>query len=101
MWADRAIKELQSNKNVIINPRGHSMSPLVKDNATVELSPSSEYNVEDVVLVKVSGRVYLHKISAVKGSDKKMQYQISNNKGHVNGWVSKNSIFGKAIKISN
>ena len=42
------------------------------------------------------GHYYLHKISAIKNEK---TYQISNNHGHVNGWISRNQIFGKVVEI--
>ena len=43
-----------------------------------------------------TGHFYLHKISAIKNGK---TYQISNNHGHINGWISRNQIFGKVIEI--
>ena len=51
--------------------------------------------VGDIVLCKVSGKQYLHLIKAIQGE----RFQIANNKGHINGWVSNSAIFGKLIKI--
>ncbi len=59
----------------------------VKDVSTLE--------VGDVVLCKVGGQQYIHLISAIRGD----QFQISNNKGHVNGWVTAQGIFGKLVKV--
>lgn len=77
---------------------GQSMTPILKSGQPVIVSPLKTDIVlekNDIVLCKVNGHFYLHKISAIKGT----QYQISNNHGHVNGWVSKRNIFGKVIKI--
>jgi hypothetical protein len=46
-----------------------------------------------VVLCKVHGTYYLHLITAKDGQ----RFQISNNKGHVNGWTK--TIFGKVTKV--
>jgi len=29
------------------------------------------------------------------------RYQISNNHGHINGWIGKSGLFGKVIKVEN
>lgn len=50
----------------------------------------------DVVLCKVRGAEYLHLVTAA-GSDGR--FQISNNKGHVNGWVASTAIFGRCMKV--
>ena len=49
----------------------------------------------DIVLCKVKGHIYLHKISAINGN----RFQISNNHKHVNGWVSRNCLYGKVVEI--
>jgi hypothetical protein len=50
----------------------------------------------DIVLCKVNGSQYLHLIKAIQGE----RYQIGNNIGRRNGWVSKNSIFGICVDVS-
>lgn len=77
---------------------GQSMTPILKSGQSVICSPVNEntsLNKNDIVLCKVKGKYYLHKISAIKGKS----YQISNNHGHVNGTVSRNCIYGKVVEI--
>lgn len=77
---------------------GNSMLPIIKSNQPVKLIPvteKTELKINDIVLCKVKGKYYTHKISKIKES----QYQISNNHGFVNGWVTKRNIFGKVTKI--
>ena len=77
---------------------GQSMAPILKSGQPVICVPvteSTNLNKNDIVLCKVKGKYYLHKISAIKGK----VYQIANNHGHVNGTVSRNCIFGKVVKI--
>jgi len=52
--------------------------------------------VGDIVLCKVKGSQYLHLISAID----KDRFQISNNKGFVNGWINKNAVYGKLVRVS-
>lgn len=96
-WAKFAIEGLQRGETVQIRPRRHSMKGRVEDGALVTLAPwpAEQYEVGDVVLVKVSGNVYLHLIKAIDGE----RYQIGNNRGRINGWVGKHALYGKAIKI--
>lgn len=49
----------------------------------------------DVVLCRIKGNHLVHLVTAVIEG----RYQISNNKGHVNGWISLDNIFGKCIKV--
>lgn len=36
----------------------------------------------------------MHLIKTIKGVDKKKRYQIGNNRGGVNGWISESKIYG-------
>ncbi len=60
------------------------------------LSDPRELAVGEIVLCKVRGVQYLHLIKAKRGDD---QYQIGNNVGGVNGWISSRSIFGRLVSI--
>jgi hypothetical protein len=44
----------------------------------------------------VGGSQYLHLIKAISGS----RFQIGNNRGRINGWISVNGIFGKMIDVA-
>lgn len=81
---------------------GNSMVPLLKSHQPVICTPVTEETVlgkRDIVLAKVKGHYYLHLIHAIKGNGK--LYLIGNNHGHMNGWVSKGSIYGKVVEILN
>jgi len=62
---------------------------------TVEPVDHSSLQVGDIVLCRVKGREYLHLIKAIQND----RYQIGNNRGFLNGWVSSTAIFGKCIKV--
>lgn len=96
-WAAHAVKELQEGRQVQIRPRGNSMRGKVDDGDLVTLSPTKDVQIAagDVVLVRVHGRDYLHLVKAQDGA----RYQIGNNRGGINGWVSLQAIYGKAIRI--
>ena len=77
---------------------GNSMLPIIKSKQPVTLEPvtkDTSLNEGDIVFCKVKSNYYTHKISAIKEN----QYQISNNRGFVNGWITRDKIFGKVIKI--
>lgn len=82
-WAKFAIAALQRGETVQIRPRGHSMRGKVNDGDLVTLSPCDPATLQpdDIVLVKVRGRDYLHLVKAVNGG----RLQIGNNRGHING----------------
>ena len=62
---------------------------------TVEPVEAAELWVGDIVLCKVNGREYLHLVKAIQGP----RFQIGNNRGRINGWVTANAIYGKCISI--
>lgn len=96
-WATNHVIKLDKGQTVSFRPKGNSMQPKINSGDLVTVSPDmSSLNVGDIVLCKVKGSYYVHLISAVRDG----QFQISNNHGHVNGWITTNSIFGKVIDIS-
>lgn len=98
-WATFHIQALKEGKTVKFRPRGNSMEPRIKSGNLCEVKPIKDYStikVGDVVLCKVKGNQYLHLVSAL---DSNGRFQISNNKGFVNGWISSNAVFGKLISV--
>ena len=78
---------------------GNSMTPILKSRQAVICEPVTEdtiLNKKDIVLCKVNGHYYLHLIHAI-GPDGRCL--IGNNHGHMNGWTSRNQIYGKVIEI--
>jgi hypothetical protein len=61
---------------------------------TVQPVDPGTLRVGDIVLCKVNGREYLHLIKAVQGQ----RFQIGNNRGYINGWVTANAVFGKCVR---
>ena len=101
-WAGYATKMLKEGKEVAVRPRGNSMMPKVHSGQEVILAPyppGQEPEVNDIVLVRCKGRVYLHLVKARRGGAKDRQYQIGNNKGRINGWVSRKAVYGQAIEL--
>ena len=96
-WATHYIPKLQAGETVRFRPRGDSMSGRIESGQLCTVAPPdpSELDVGDIVLCKVRGSQYLHLIKAVQGE----RFQIGNNRGRVNGWVTANAIFGKCISV--
>ena len=89
---------LQAGETIIIVGFGQSMTPILKSGQPAIITPVTAETVlkkNDVVFFKVSGHYYLHKITAIRNGT---TFQISNNHGHANGWVSKNCIYGIMTK---
>lgn len=95
-WATGYIAKLQAGETVSFRPRGNSMQGKIESGQLCTVQPVNvELKTGDIVLCKVAGKQYLHLIKAIQGE----RFQIGNNKGHVNGWVGRNCIFGKLVKV--
>ncbi len=96
-WAINYIKKLQTGETIQFKPRGNSMKGKINSGNLVTVEPISDRKLKkgDIVLCKVKGHEYLHLIKTTKGK----QYQIGNNRGRINGWISIKAIFGICTKI--
>lgn len=96
-WASSYINRLKAGERVTFKPSGNSMVGKIESgqSCTVEPIGSTPVCVGDIVLCKVNGREYLHLVKAIQGE----RYQIANNSGHVNGWVTSRSIFGRLVSV--
>ena len=96
-WATRHISTLKSGKSVEFRPKGASMSGIIENNDLVCVEPLNGYIPKkgDIVLCKVQGNEYLHKVTAVREN----ACQISNNRNYVNGWANLDSIYGICVSI--
>lgn len=109
-WATPHIAALKEGRTVSFRPHGNSMQPRIESGQLVTVTPVkvdcptgcadhlpfSTIVVGDIALCKVEGRPWLHLITAI-GSDGR--FQISNNKGHINGWCVPENIFGIVTNI--
>jgi len=102
MNLEQAAERLASGDGALVSVkvRGHSMTPRIKDGATVTIDPSRRPDVGDVVLARVRGRLLVHRVNMIVrsqgGSDDK--YQITNLRGHVNGWASR--VYGVVVRVT-
>lgn len=71
----------------------------IESGQLVTLDPEKDPEIDDAVLCRCKGNVYIHLVKAIQGHGTKRQYLIGNNHGGTNGWVSRNSIYGTAIQI--
>lgn len=94
----QTVNKLKEGKICLVQGFGQSMTPILKSGQVCKVIPITEdmlLKKNDIVLCKVNGHIYLHKISSINGK----RYQISNNHKHVNGWVGKNNIYGLVVEI--
>jgi len=98
-WANHYIEKLKLGETVQFRPRGNSMKGKISSGQLVTIEPVAEKELQkdDIVLCKVNGSQYLHLIKAIQGN----RYQIGNNTGRTNGWITKNTIYGICTKVEN
>lgn len=105
-WASKYIADLKQGDGVAFRPRGNSMSGKIDSGQLCTLEPVGngdsfigldEVGIGDVVLCTVNGRDYLHLVLSFRGRGSKLEFQIGNNRGHVNGWTRK--IHGLCTKV--
>lgn len=93
------LERLQAGETVQVRPSGSSMTPRIRHRQQVTLIPVEKHTPVkegDVVFCKVRGRFHVHVVSRVDGD----RYEISNARGHVNGWTGREKIYGKVVKVS-
>ena len=97
-WATGHIEKLRKGETVSFRPRGDSMAGKISSGQLCTVAPVADPGAlepGDIVLCKVNGAQYLHLIKAVQGP----RFQIGNNRGRINGWVTAGAIYGKCIAV--
>lgn len=96
---DAVAARVAGGATVRFRPTGSSMVPLIHSRDVVDVAPVDAAKVEvgDIVLAKVAGTVYLHLVSAVDAA--RGRVQISNNRGRVNGWTSRDRVYGICVAV--
>lgn len=93
------LKTLLEKGEVSWKPHGNSMTPRIDsgDQVVVKKIDPKLLEVGDIVYAKVKGSYYLHLLSSIDESQDR--YQISNNHGHVNGWVTSDKVYGVCVQV--
>jgi hypothetical protein len=97
-WANNHIAKLLTGETVQFRPRGNSMAPKIESGQLCTVTPlgdQDELEPGDIVLCKVNGSQYLHLVKAIHGD----RVQIGNNRGRINGWTSRQQVFGKLTRV--
>jgi hypothetical protein len=96
-WATPYIARRKEGMAVQFRPRGGSMRGRIESGQLVTVEPvdPTVLAVGDIVLCKVNGSEYLHIVKAIQGE----RFQIGNNRGFINGWITARGIFGKCVRI--
>lgn len=79
------------------------MSPKIESGQLVKVEPIKDHTKikkGDIVFCKVKGHHYVHLVTATQQKMGGMRFQIGNNKGKTNGWISEDQVFGKVTEVS-
>jgi hypothetical protein len=73
------------------------MTGKVNDGQLCTVAPIGERElaIGDIVLCRVNGSQYLHLVKALQGE----RFQIGNNRGGINGWITRRQIFGILVSV--
>ena len=96
-WADAHIARLLRGETVQFRPRGNSMVGEIESGQLCTVEPLGDRALEvgHIVLCRVKGNQYLHLIKALQGE----RIQIGNNRGGINGWITRRQIYGYLVAI--
>src|SRR6516225_1164534 len=96
-WASHYIEKLQNGETVSFRPRGNSMAGKIESGKLCTVTPvdAAALKVGDIVLCRVRGSEYLHLVKAIQGP----RFQIGNNRGRINGWVTATAIYGRCVRV--
>ena len=96
-WASNYIDKLLAGETVSFRPRGNSMVGKISSGQLCTVEPYGDQNLKvgDIVLCSVNGNQYLHLITAMRRG----QYQIGNNRGGINGWITSAKIYGVLTNV--
>jgi hypothetical protein len=91
-----AVPRLVAGETIKVRGIGNSMVPILKSGQVVTVEPVKKGAIlrkGEIVLAKVKGRVYLHKVTGLRQG----QVQVGNNRGYVNGWTSREQVYGRVV----
>ncbi len=96
-WADGHVARLARGETVQFRPRGNSMVGKITSGQLCTVEPLGDRSlaIDDIVLCRVKGNQYLHLVKAIQGA----RYQIGNNRGGINGWITRRQIYGYLVAV--
>jgi hypothetical protein len=96
-WATAYMEQLKAGETVTFRPRGNSMTGRIESGQLCTVVPvdPAKIAIGDIVLCKVNRSEYLHLVKDIDGD----RFQIGNNRGRINGWITGECIFGRCIRV--
>ncbi|MFV8749692.1 hypothetical protein ACNOYE_03960 [Nannocystaceae bacterium ST9] len=71
----------------------------IESGQLVTLDPTLEPGVDDAVLCRCKGNVFVHLVKAISGHGDHRRFLIGNNRGGINGWVGRGAIYGVVTDV--
>lgn len=92
------IQTLKAGQPITVQVHGQSMAGRIESGQWCTVVPvnAEQIVVGDLVLCQVGKRHYLHLVSGTQNG----QFEISNARGRINGWITPEAIFGKCIRVT-
>jgi hypothetical protein len=98
-WAARAMEALAAGEVAQCRPHGGSMRGRIESGQLVTLDPRPEPQIDDAVLCRCKGNVYVHLVKAIRGHGPQQRFLIGNNRGGLNGWIGRAAIYGVVVAV--
>jgi len=95
-WVKDALNTLKAEGICQIRPHGGSMRGRIESGqlVTIVQATGEEVVIDDVVFIKWKNNYLLHLVLDIQE-----EIQIGNNVGKINGWIPKQAVIGKVIKV--
>lgn len=97
-WATGHIERPLRGETVAFRPRGGSMTGRIESGQLRTVEPVADVaslRVDDIVPCRVKGAKYPHPIRAIRNR----RFRIGHNRGYINGWIGRHSLFGRCVKV--
>ena len=97
--ARTALQLSEQGKACIVVVYGHDLSPIIESAQPVVVEPICDSLVigrDDIVFCRINKHYRMRRVITVKKGNR---YAVSNNPRYINGTISRNAIYGRAIRI--
>jgi signal peptidase I len=102
MSREKYIEKLLNGETVTMRDCGGSMTPIMKTGDSIIIEPITDHNKikeGDAVFCHVAGMLTVHKVTGKRVRKETLEFQISNNHKHVNGWTPSHKVYGKFTRV--
>jgi len=96
-WVKDALKTLQNEGQCDVRPFGGSMKGRIESGqlVTIKTIDGNDVKIDDAIFIKWKGNYLIHLVKEITETE----ILIGNNLGKINGWISKEDVIAKVIKV--